>query len=46
VYLAFMVMINLAESAILIRNHIFWVLYVVTCMWLIQGKNDASRVAA
>jgi exopolysaccharide production protein ExoQ len=42
VYLAFMVMINLAESAILIRNSIFWMLYVVTCMWLIRSRHEGG----
>jgi len=41
-----MLVVNLAESTILVRNSIFWMLYVATCMWLVRGKSDASRVAA
>jgi O-antigen ligase len=39
-YLLFIVMINLAESTIMVRNSMFWVLYVVTCMWLIRPRSD------
>jgi len=46
VYLVFMLVVNLAESTILVRNSLFWMLYVVTCMWLIRSKEDASRVAS
>jgi len=46
VYLVFIIVVNLAESTILVRNSIFWMLYVVTCMWLTRAKNDASRMAA
>jgi len=42
----FIIVVNLAESTILVRNSIFWMLYVVTCMWLTRAKNDASRMAA
>src|SRR5262249_53870477 len=44
-YLVFIV-VNSAESTILVQNSIFWMLYVATCMWLIRGKNDSSRGAA
>ena len=44
--LTFIVIANLAETMILVWNSIFWILYVVTCVWLIRAKSDASRVAA
>jgi len=42
----FIVVANLAETMIMVVNSIFWILYVVTCVWLIRAKTDASRVAA
>ncbi len=45
-YLVFILVVNIAESTILVQNSIFWVLYVVTCMWLIRARSDASRMAA
>jgi len=45
-YLVFMVMVNLAESTILVRNSIFWMLYVVACVWLISSRGDERTVKA
>ena len=39
-YLMFIVMINLAESTIMVRNGVFWMLYVVTCIWLIRHGSE------
>ena len=39
-YLVFIVMINLAESTIMVRNGVFWMLYVVTCIWLIRHGSE------
>jgi O-antigen ligase len=41
-YLAFILMINLAESTILVRNTMSWMLYVVTCMWLARPHSDGK----
>jgi len=45
-YLLFIVLINLAESTIMLRNSIFWMLYVVTCVWLIRPRDDDRKVKA
>ena len=37
-YLMFTVTLNLAETTIIARNSLFWVLYVATCMWLIRPR--------
>ena len=39
-YLLFIVTINLAESTIMVRNGVFWMLYVVTCIWLIRHGSE------
>jgi len=44
-YLVFIVMINLAESTIMVRNSIFWMLYVVACMWVL-GRGNEKRLRA
>jgi len=44
-YLMLIVIANLAESMILVRNNIFWILYVVTCVWLIRPHPDKKAIA-
>ena len=30
----------------MLRNSIFWMLYVVTCVWLIRPRDDDRKVKA
>jgi O-antigen ligase len=43
-YVVFIVVVNFSESTILVRNSIFWMLYTVTCVWLV-GQRSAKRTA-
>jgi len=45
-YLLFIVTANLAESAIMVRNSMTWMLYVVVCMWLVRLHGDSKRAMA
>jgi O-antigen ligase len=45
-YVVFMLVSNLVESTMLVRNSIFWVFYIVTCMWLAQPRGDDRTLSA
>jgi O-antigen ligase len=45
-YVVFMLVSNLVESTMLVRNSIFWALYIVTCTWLAQPRGEDGTLSA